>query len=141
MATISLQTPERTQGHRTFFWEEMGDADTGIHLASETFSDRSVQALGTFDSATVTVQGSNDGTTWATLNDLQGSAATLTAAGLIGIAEMTRYIRVITSGGQGSTDLDVYLHCIIPTYTTTNIYPHRICVVCIRLFKCYPHRS
>ena len=66
---------------------------------------RSVQFDGTWDSATAVLQGSNDGTTWFTLNDLQGSAISKTGNALEGIAELTRYVRPSTSGGGGSQSL------------------------------------
>ena len=72
------------------------------------FSDKTVQLIGTFGSATVVIQGSLDGTTWATLTDPQGDALSFTAAGLNLVAENVRYIRPSASGGS-SQDIDVYL--------------------------------
>ena len=113
MATIDLQHADPpTQGYRLFLWETVGDADQGIPAPAETFTDRSVQAVGTWDSATLVLQGSNDGTNWTTLDDLQGNAISMTADGLVGIAEPTKFIRPSTSGGQGSTDIDVYVFCV-----------------------------
>lgn len=90
-------------------WETMGNADTGTSVDMPHYSDKTVQIIGTFGGATVTVQGSNDGgTTWATLSDDQGTALAVTAATLALIAQNPRSIRVITSGGTG-TDVDVYL--------------------------------
>lgn len=70
-------------------------------------SDRSVQIDGTFDSATVVLQGSNDGTNWFTLTDPQGNAISKTSAALEMISELTRYIRPSTSGGSGSQSVNV----------------------------------
>lgn len=70
-------------------------------------SDRSVQIDGTFDSATVVLQGSNDGETWFTLTDPQGNAISKTSAALEMISELTRYIRPSTSGGGGSQSVNV----------------------------------
>ena len=39
-----------------------------------------LQAFGTFDSATLVLQGSNDGTNWETLSDTNGTAISLAAA-------------------------------------------------------------
>lgn len=72
-------------------------------------ADRSVQIIGTFDSATVVIQGSNDGTNWASLTDPQGNAISKTAAALEAISELTRYVRPLTSGGGGSQSLTVLL--------------------------------
>lgn len=70
-------------------------------------SDRSVQIDGTFDSATVVFQGSNDGATWFTLTDPQGNAISKTSASLEMISELTRFIRPSTSGGGGSQSVNV----------------------------------
>lgn len=84
-------------------WTALGNADTGTSVLLSSASDRSVQVEGTFGGATVTVQGSNDGTNWQTLTDPQGSALTWTSANrLEQIEEITRYVRVITSGGTGT---------------------------------------
>ena len=87
-------------------WETMGDADTGSTVEMVEANDKSVQIAGTFGSATVVLQGSNDGTNWATLADPQGTAISKTAAAIEQVLEHTRYIRAVTSGGTG-TDIDV----------------------------------
>lgn len=84
-------------------WPAMGNADTGTSVAMAGASDRSVQIEGTFASATVVLQGSNDGTNWQTLTDPQGNAISKTAAALEQVSELTRYIRPVTSGGAGAT--------------------------------------
>lgn len=88
-------------------WEAMGDADTGTSIEMPGSSDRSVQIAGDFDSATVVLEGSNDGTNWSTLTDPQGNAISKSAAAIEMITELTRYIRPVTSGGAGSADIDV----------------------------------
>lgn len=100
-ATIDIN-PESNGQSVTAVWASMGNADTGTAVDYNHFLDRSIQVTGTFGGATVTVQGSNDGTNFATLSDYQGNLLTLTAAGLKPIAEGVRYIRVITSGGSGT---------------------------------------
>jgi hypothetical protein len=56
----------------------LGNADTGIAIDMTDYADRSVQVEGTFGSATITIEGSNDGTNWETLRDPQGVALTFT---------------------------------------------------------------
>lgn len=112
MGTITNETPVPLKafgdrGVHMIQWLTMGDADTGTSIEMPGSSDRSVQIAGTFDSATVVLQGSNDGTNWATLTDPQGNAISKTGAAIEMITELTRYIRPVTSGGQGSTDIDV----------------------------------
>lgn len=53
----------------------------------------------------VTLQGSNDGTNWATIKDLQGSAIALTA--LTAIADFTTAARYIRPLGNGSSSAAV----------------------------------
>lgn len=69
--------------------------------------DRSAQIRGTFNGATVVVEGSNDGTNYETLTDPQGNAISKTAAAIEAITEMTRKIRPKLTGGDGSTSVVV----------------------------------
>lgn len=72
-------------------------------------SDRSIQISGTWDSATAVFQGSNDGVTWFTLTDPQGNAISKTADFIEMVSELTRYVRVSTSGGGASQSLTATL--------------------------------
>lgn len=65
-----------------------------------------VQFTGTFDSATAVLQGSNDGSTWVTLDDAQGDTVSFTAAGYAEVSTAFLYLRPSTSGGSGSQDID-----------------------------------
>ena len=67
-----------------------------------------LQVTGTFGGATVVLQGSNDGTTWATLADVLGSTSGLAAAGVAEYSTSAVYTRVAATGGTGQ-DLDIYL--------------------------------
>jgi hypothetical protein len=90
-------------------WETLTQTNTtGGAVTYPEYSDRSVQVIGTFDSATITLQGSNDGTNFYSLSVVSGTTCAFTAAGLKGIFELPRYIRPILTGGTTS-DLDVYL--------------------------------
>ena len=68
-----------------------------------------VQAIGTWDTATLVLQGSNDGTNWYTLNDAQGTAISFTADGYAELNTASLYIRPSTSSHGAGTDLDVIL--------------------------------
>lgn len=114
MATIAAAiTALKTigdRGVRRVLWEEVGDDDDGAPVEMSGFADRSVQVVGTFDGATIVIEGSNDGTNYHTLNDPQGNALTITSAKTEQILEVTRWIRCrVSVNGAGSTDLDVYL--------------------------------
>ena len=113
MATI---TPEITRvesnGGRSFnvLWENLGNGDTGEEIELQPHSDRSVQVVGTFGSGgTLQVQGSNDGSNWVLLTNPNNDNLSFTSAGLEHVLELTRYIRVEVTAGDGSTDLDVYM--------------------------------
>jgi hypothetical protein len=112
MATRNYVTnhPNGTLGINGFFWENLTQTDLdGQPVVVSRRSDRTVQVIGTFGGATVTIQGSLDGATWATLNDLQGTAMTFTAARIEGVSEIVTYIRPLVSSASETTDLDVYL--------------------------------
>lgn len=112
MATIVHQRPA-VMGNRTFMflWEALTTTNTvGDWLETATLSDMTVQAVGSFTGTpTLTMQGSNDGTTAVTLTDPAAAAVTFTAAGGAQILENYRYVRPSLSGGDVSTDIDVYL--------------------------------
>lgn len=86
----------------------------GSALGLVKLADKTIQVIGTFGaSATITVQGSNDGTNWATLTDPLGNALTSTAASLETITENPRFIRPALTNGDGSTDIDVLLVAVV----------------------------
>ena len=115
MATISYAVTRiktfRENSH-VILWETLTTTnDTGSNLEMPGSSDRSVQVIGSFGAGgTLVIQGSNDnGTTWHTLNDPQGNALSFTTAKTEAVLELTRLIRPFISGGDGTTDLDVYM--------------------------------
>lgn len=112
MATVTgAFTPIRDDARvlaRIISWTPLTSANNvGSAMEWVHGRDRSVQITGTFDSATVILQGSNDGSIWSTLTDPQGNAISKTSADLEQISEATRYIRPSTSGGGGSQSITV----------------------------------
>lgn len=81
------------------------DADSApIEFAQ--WADRCVQVDGTWGAGgAAVVEGSNDGTTWFTLNSAQGTALSLSANALKQVTEVTRYARVRVTAGDGTTSL------------------------------------
>lgn len=72
------------------------------------WADRCVQVAGTFGAGgTVVIEGSNDGSNYVTLNNAQGTALSLTGAGLKQIVEIPRYARARVTAGDGTTSLTV----------------------------------
>ena len=125
MTTIALAKQNVTPRAITYLWEALvADSEDGEPLDLAEFGDAelTVQYVGTFSSATCTMQGSNDGSTWFTLNtprlasvdQSSGAAAYVTAAlaavGAFTILERPRYIRPLLTGEDGSDDVDVLLH-------------------------------
>lgn len=90
-------------------WLALAKGDTGQPFENPGWADRSIQITGTFDSATCTFEGSNDGSTWVTLLDPQGNAISKTSAALEAILENTRYVRPAVAGSGGSAALNFYL--------------------------------
>lgn len=91
-------------------WEGLDSDDSGAPLQMPAFSDRSIQFTGTFGAGgTVSLEGSNDGTNYEILQDIEGAAITLTSAGIRSVLELTRYIRPHVTAGDGTTDIDAHL--------------------------------
>lgn len=58
-----------------------------------------------FNSGTVTIQVSNDGTNWATLKDLQGTEIAFTDDGLSDFSTAAQYIRPSCDANVGDVDV------------------------------------
>lgn len=101
-------------------WEGLVSGSvTGAPIPSNwlDYSDRSIQVVGTFGGATVTIQGSNDeGVTYGTINDDTGTALTFaTTSGLIKQATtICAGVRPSVTSDTGTTDLDVIAICHRP---------------------------
>lgn len=117
MGTITLASQfETTNVKEMVLWETVTCGDTGsAYEVPNWATSLIVQVHGTFendaspaDTATLTMQGSNDNSNWNTLHAADGNDITFTAAGLEVIAELPRFVRPslsLTTGG----DVDVYL--------------------------------
>jgi hypothetical protein len=80
-----------------------GDTINAFTLPAQAGMFGSVQISGTFSGATVTFQGSNDGTNWFTLNDFNGTAISATAAALREVRTSAVYVRPAITGGSGNS--------------------------------------
>jgi hypothetical protein len=106
------ETRDQTVGNNSHFvqWTPMLNGDSGAPFGAPGFADRSMQIVGTFGAGgTVLVEGSNDGTNYATLNDPQGVALSKTAAGIFEISQIVKFIRPRVSAGDGTTNITVTL--------------------------------
>lgn len=114
MATITPTVTSNTRGVITYTWL-MGDADTGVAIRSPHLADKDLQVVGTaWDSATLVIEGSNDGgTTYRTLKPVNTDNVT-TLSFTSGnpsetILNNPDLIRPRTTGGAGSADIKVYI--------------------------------
>jgi hypothetical protein len=102
MATVFPTVLERPAQSYLAQWVGMTTGDVGDRIDYVGHADRTVQVVGTFGGATVTLQGSLDGANWATLNDAQGQPIEITAARIEAVTEMVLFIRPIVTGGSGA---------------------------------------
>lgn len=87
-------------------WANVTEGDTFVSLGGGQYmdyADRNVQIIGTFGSATVVVNGSNDNSNFAPLTDPQGNAISKTAAALEQITENTLFVKPTHSGGTSES--------------------------------------
>jgi hypothetical protein len=105
MATIEPTPSVPVNGVSVNIWTSVTENDTAspITLSGSAPALSAVQFTGTFGGATAIMQGSNDGTNWVALNDLTGTAISLTAAGGVEFTTSFVYLRPSFSGGTGQT--------------------------------------
>lgn len=103
MANVNATTDRNSLNGAVLVTWALTDADTGTAFPIPYAADITVQVSGTFGSATAVLQGSNDGTNWATLNAVVGTNTSFTTAGIRIAAEDPGYIRAVTTGGTAST--------------------------------------
>lgn len=110
MANISCVRLDREYDAVQYLWETVTQADTP--LAKSVVGDKGIngciQVVGTFGGMTVALHGSNDGTNYAVLKDLQGSDISFTATGLKDFTTACAYLKPVISGGSGA-DVDIYV--------------------------------
>ena len=89
----------------TFTWALTTANTDGAPIEWVEWADRTFTATGTWGGATLTIEGSGDGTTWVALNNAAGgTAATATANKGMAIIEIPRYVRPnLTTPGTGAT--------------------------------------
>jgi hypothetical protein len=78
-----------------------GNASIPRYAPHVSLANASVQIGGTLGGATIVLQGSNDGTTYATLKDLAGNDLSFTAAGYAEFSSGAAFIKPSISGGTG----------------------------------------
>ena len=113
LVIVESETYAPIKGTMVAKWEGLGVGGNNIgkSLQCPNFPIRSIQVIGTFAGASITLQGSNmiDSPEFATLNDEGGTAITLSAAAIKQIRENTYWLRPVATSLGATTDLDVYI--------------------------------
>jgi len=105
MATISPNTDGPISTAQVVNWTGISTGDT---INSYAIPDKygaigCVQVTGTFGGATITLQVSNNGTTWFNLTDLQGAGISATANTFADFTTAAIYIRPAITGGSSDS--------------------------------------
>lgn len=119
MAVVPAKIVDSTSafGAVEIFWETLTDGDTGAPVDISNYTDLAFHSDGDYSgSATITLQGSNNAVAYFTLNvivagALASGSAVITADTVGGtIVDEPRYIRPSVNSGNGSTDIDLWIH-------------------------------
>lgn len=87
-----------------------GDTVEPYGISSQAGVAGAIQIDGTFGGTTVTLQGSNDGTTYFGLKDIAGNLITATAAAYFEFTTAALYIKpALASGSANAVDVTVML--------------------------------
>jgi hypothetical protein len=112
MATVTAVRTEHPGTSYLHTWSNLTTANQdGSAVSIPGAADRTIHCIGTLGvGGAVTMQGSNDGTNWATLTDFQDADVIFTAVDTIKIlAEAPLYIRPLNTAGDGSTDMSILM--------------------------------
>lgn len=97
-------------------WEGMTANGSGDPVSFPEHYEAYVQIVGTWDTATMVLEGSLDGTNYTTLDDIEASAISLTSgSAVLKLRDVPLKIRPTLSSVDESTDLDVYLLMVRPS--------------------------
>ena len=95
-------------------WATVTSADWCQPASFPDCNDKSIQALGTFDSGSVALKGANDGnltngnlTNGVVLRDPSHTTIAITSAGLQAVLENTLFFQPVISGGGGNQSLTI----------------------------------
>ena len=108
MATVNPEFDVSVLGVPRIIWEALatGDTITSQLVPGKAGLAGAVQISGTFDSATVKLQYSNDNATFFDMTDILGSAITATSNAIFEFSTAAVYLRPAISGGTND-DVDV----------------------------------
>ena len=105
MATVSPAMNLDIADAPRHIWADLATGDTinALKLTGTGARRASVQISGTFGSATVKMQTSNDGTNFADIKDIHNTAVSATAAAMFEITSSAIYIKPAISGGSADS--------------------------------------
>lgn len=107
MATIPAAVKDITfKGNGAAYqviWTPVTENDTCAPVRFPEYSDRSIQVAGTFGGSSTAIQGSNDGTNYASLRDPSHTTIAITSAGIQAVLENSVYTQPVISGGSSQS--------------------------------------
>ena len=105
MASIksTLTQPDKIAGVNVATWDAVTENDEAEARIFPYKADKTVQVGGTLGGSTVTLKGSNDGVTYFTLTDPEGTELSFAEPGLKQILENPVYLKPEFSGGAGQS--------------------------------------
>ena len=116
--TIRDVSPQQDGSTFLVTWGPCATGDTCNPVCFPKHNDVSFQAEGTFGGATVTLNGSNDGTNYRGLRDPTSTAISFSSADVKAVLEHTLFTRpVITGGAGGAITFTVLFHFANPNRT------------------------
>lgn len=118
MASINATVSRDTAPGAVIVTWALGNADTGTAFQLPVAGDMTCHTFGTFGAATITWQGSSDGTNWHPMTQKGGTAnMAYTTTANHSPNEMPPFVRAISAGGTG-TAITASL-CFYPRYIKT----------------------
>lgn len=94
-------------------WAALANGEAGQPVSLHRYPDKTFQISGTFGAGgSVNIEGSNDGSNWNVLADINGNALTRNASGIDTISDNPFYIRANCTVGDGTTNLKITILCV-----------------------------
>lgn len=96
-------------------WAGLLNGDSGsLVTIGRDYWKFTMQVVGTFGAGgTILLEGSNDGTNFTTVKDVNNAAVSVIDTSMIRVEGIPRYLRPRASAGDGTTNLSVLLHGVI----------------------------
>jgi len=115
MASVLTQNPSPWHNTESFSWTGILADETTTALRASGRPDKTLVVSGVFNAASLAVQGSNDPAdppaagSWVAVHDLAGDPVVFTVANSVTFQENPYHLRLVNTGGNGSTLLNAQL--------------------------------